>query len=211
MSRTIRVWDPLVRIFHWSLVLTFFVSYFTGEEDNALHIDAGYAVLGLIIFRVLWGFVGTRHARFTDFVHSPGTVAGYLKSLASSRPEHHLGHNPAGGWMAIAMLACLFVVTISGLKVYAIEEGLGPLTGTESAITFVSPAVADDDEHEHEIGHGEDEDEEEFWEEIHEGSTNVMLLLIFLHIAGVLLSSRLHHENLVKSMITGNKTPGRDT
>jgi cytochrome b len=200
VNQEIRVWDLLVRIFHWSLVVGFAISYLTGEEENDLHIYAGYAVLGLITFRVLWGFIGTRHARFSDFVFSPAVVAQYLKGLVYNKPKRYIGHNPAGGWMVVVMLICLFVVTVSGLKVYAIEEGLGPLADETSELAIIRSAYADD---------GNDEEAEEFWEEIHEASSNIMLLLIFLHIAGVIVSSRLHKENLVKSMFTGKKTAGR--
>lgn len=212
MSNQIRVWDPLVRIFHWGLVVAFSVAYLSGDEENSVHIYSGYIVLGLITFRVLWGLIGTRYARFSNFVYSPNTVVQYLKDLLTRKPERYIGHNPAGGAMVIAMLLCLFVVSVSGLKVYAIEEGLGPLAGEIPALTVISPARADDDEHgEYENGHDEDEEAEEFWEEIHEVSSNLMLFLIFLHITGVIVSGRLHHENLVKAMLTGKKTSGSDT
>ena len=208
MSNEIRVWDPLVRVFHWGLVLAFTVAYLSGDEESSLHIYSGYVVLGLIAFRVLWGVVGTRYARFSNFVYSPGTVIQYLKDLAAKKPKHYMGHNPAAGWMVITLLLSLFVVTVSGLKVYAIEEGLGPLAGEPPALSFISSAYADDDENEHGKngnGHGEDEEAEEFWEEIHEVSSNFMLLLIFLHITGVIVSGRLHNEHLVKAMLTGKK------
>ena len=209
----IRVWDPLVRIFHWSLVLAFAVAYLSGDEESNLHIYSGYVVLGLITFRVLWGLIGTRYARFGNFVTSPKTVIQYLKSLVAGKPEHYIGHNPAGGWMIIALLVCLFIVSVSGLKVYAIEEGLGPLAGEIPALTLISPARADDDDDDH-GNHEKDkkgEDEEEFWEELHEVASNVMLLLIFLHISGVIISGRLHNEQLVKAMLTGNKTSKTDS
>lgn len=206
MNNEIRVWDPLIRIFHWGLVLAFTVAYLSGDEENNLHIISGYAVLGLITFRVLWGLIGTRYARFGNFVHSPGTVIQYLKGLVARNPKHYVGHNPAGGWMVIAMLLTLFVVTVSGLKVYAIEEGLGPLAGDPPALTVISAAYADDDSD----SHGEDGAAEEFWEELHEIASNFMLLLIFLHIAGVVASGRLHDEHLVKAMFTGKKTVEND-
>lgn len=208
VSNEIRVWDPLVRIFHWGLVIAFTVAYLSGDEENSLHIYSGYAVLGLIAFRVIWGLIGTRYARFSDFVYSPATVIQYLKGLVARKPKHYTGHNPAGGWMVIAMLLGLFVVTVSGLKVYAIEEGLGPLAGESPALTVISVAYADDDDAGHrknENGRGEDEAAEEFWEELHEVSSNFMLFLIFLHIAAVIISGRLHKENLVKAMFTGKK------
>lgn len=202
-ENTVQVWDIAVRIFHWSLVASFVVAYLTSEEESVWHIYSGYTVLGLILFRILWGLIGSKHARFSDFIYPPGVVIKYVKELIAGNPTHYQGHNPAGGWMVIALLLGLFVVTLSGLKLYAVEEGLGPLAGVNTDLAVISSAYADRDEH------GEDDekhdDEEEFWEELHEVSTNITLLLIFLHIAGVVVSSRLHKENLVKAMITGKK------
>jgi len=199
MKNKVRVWDPLIRLFHWGLVVTFFIAYFTGEEESDLHIYSGYIVLGLISFRLIWGFIGTKHARFGDFLTTPTTAMSYLKGLAD-KPKRYIGHNPAGGWMIIIMLITLFVVSWSGLEVYANEEGLGPLAGDVPELAIINSAYADDDEYD-----DEDEDEEEFWEEIHEISSNFMLLLIALHIAGIFISSRLHNENLAKAMLTGKK------
>ena len=204
MQKQIRVWDPLVRIFHWSLVLAFTVAYLTGDEENNLHIYSGYLIFGLISFRLLWGIVGSRYARFSDFVYSPKSIITYIKSLVAGQPKRYLGHNPAGGAMIIALLLSLAVVTYSGLKVYAIEEGAGPLALQATEISFIKSAYADDDENEHNE-HDDEDEEEEFWEEIHEVSANFVLFLVFLHIAGVIVSGRLHNENLVKAMITGNK------
>lgn len=209
---TVRVWDIWVRLCHWTLVAMFVVAYFTAEEENIFHIYSGYAVLGLIMFRVLWGFIGSHHARFSDFVFGPGKVIHYTRGLLAGKPEYYLGHNPLGGWMVLALLTALFVVSVSGLKVYAIEEGRGPLAGYEHGI-IINNAYADRDEDDEEEEHGYkkekhgegDEDEEEFWEELHEVSTNITLGLIVLHILGVIMSGRLHRENLVKAMITGNK------
>lgn len=208
MTNEVRVWDPLVRIFHWSLVISFTIGYLTGDEESSLHVYAGYTVLGLICFRVLWGLIGTRYARFSDFVYSPAKVIDHVKGLFSSNPRRYLGHNPVGGWMVITMLATLFVVTISGLKVYALEEGLGPLAGDAVEIRLVSVARANDDNHEYRDDKDDEDAEEfweEFWEEIHEASSNFMLLLIALHIAGVMIASRLYRENLVRAMVTGKK------
>ncbi|MBL1140980.1 MAG: DUF4405 domain-containing protein [Proteobacteria bacterium] len=211
MSNEIRVWDPLVRIFHWSLVLAFTVAYLSGEEESSVHIYAGYVVLGLISFRLAWGFIGSHHARFKNFIYSPKRLTQYLKSLMAKKPEHYLGHNPAGGYMIVAMLTCLVVVTISGLKVYAIEEGKGLLAANTPTLTIINSSYADsneyedDEDDEYESGYKGDKEGEEFWEEIHEISSNLMLLLIFLHVAGVVVSSRLHGENLVKAMFNGKK------
>jgi cytochrome b len=210
-SKTIRVWDLPVRVFHWSLVILFTLAYFTGDEENQLHIYSGYAVLGLVLLRILWGFIGTRYARFTDFIYKPGSVIEYLKRLKSSSPQRYIGHTPPGGWMILALLASLLVTSVTGLQVYGLE-GKGPLAADATTIGVISPAYANEDEDERERGHSEaageqeNESDEEFWEELHEFFANLTVLLILLHVAGVVISSRLHGENLVKAMISGRKS-----
>lgn len=209
-SKTIRVWDLPVRVFHWSLVILFTLAYFTGDEENQLHIYSGYAVLGLVLLRILWGFIGTRYARFTDFIYKPGSVIEYLKRLKSSSPQRYIGHTPPGGWMILALLASLLLTSVTGLQVYGLE-GKGPLAADATTIGVISPAYANEDEDERERGHSEaggeqeSESDEEFWEELHEFFANLTVLLILLHVAGVVISSRLHGENLVKAMISGRK------
>jgi len=201
---SIKVWDPLVRIFHWSLVAFFAIAFVTGEEEGALHIYAGYAVIDLVLFRILWGFVGTEHARFKDFVFGPTKVVQYLKSLASGSPQRYVGHNPAGGYMVVLLLVTLLVVTVTGLKAYG-TEGHGPLAAN-AEISVISTARADEDAgEENEAGRMEGNEAEEYWEEVHEAASYFMLGLIVLHILGVVVSSRLHKENLVRAMITGEK------
>jgi cytochrome b len=134
-------------------------------------------------------------------VYPPSVVINYLKSLLTKNPQRYIGHNPVGGWMVIALLVSLTMVTVSGLKLYAIEEGKGPLASAVHVV-LIDNAHADDED---EDRNDKEEASEEFWEEIHEVTTNLTLLLILLHIAGVVISSRLHKENLVKSMITGKK------
>lgn len=210
MQQTTNVWDPLVRFFHWTLVATFITAYITAEEESELHILAGYTIFGLIIFRLIWGFVGSRHARFSDFITTPSSAWQYVKDLAR-KPRRYLGHNPAGGWMVLFMLLTLSVVTFSGFKVYAIEEGKGPLAeNVLPNITLISAAYADSDSDSDSDELPDEklyESDEEFWEEIHETSTNFMLLLILLHITGVIVMSRVHNESLVKAMFTGRKKP----
>ncbi|MCS4503554.1 cytochrome b/b6 domain-containing protein [Arhodomonas aquaeolei] len=202
---TVRVWDPVVRLFHWSLVVAFTVAYLSSEEDSALHVYAGYVVLALIVVRLIWGVVGSRHARFGDFVRPPGEVFAYLRGLASGRPRHYLGHNPAGGWMVIALLVSLFAVTLSGVMLDTAEGGALAAAGSGS-VAVIATAHADDGEYGEYGERGEgDEGGEEFWEEVHEASANVTLFLVFLHIAGVIVSSLLHRENLIRAMVTGRK------
>ncbi|MDY6920834.1 MAG: cytochrome b/b6 domain-containing protein [Pseudomonadota bacterium] len=177
----VKVWDPQVRIFHWSLVVLFFTAYLSEGEPELLHTWAGYGIAGLVIFRLLWGFIGTRHARFRSFVTGPGTSLRYLKQTLAGNAPRHLGHNPAAAAMIIALLACLSATLFSGLALLATEGG-GPLAGSFLAGLPEDPV-----------------------EEVHEFFANATLLLVGLHVLGVLLSSLVHRENLVRSMITGRK------
>ena len=167
---TVKVWDPLVRVFHWSLATLFLAAYLTGEDAGQVHIAAGYAIAGLIALRIVWGFVGPRHARFGNFVRSPREVLVYLRDVALLRAPRYLGHNPAGGAMILGLLVMLSGTAITGYMM------------TTDA----------------------------FWgakwvEEVHETVADLTVGLVVFHILGVLLSSFLHRENLVKSMITGRK------
>ncbi len=209
-DKKIKVWDPIVRIFHWSLISFFLIALITGEDGEGLHVTAGYIIIGLIFFRFIWGFIGTKHARFTDFVRGPGAVISYLKGLVSGRHERYLGHNPAGGAMIIVLLISILFVSYSGLKLYAAEEGKGVFAGG-GGISLVSSAYASDDHSydgwkKHELNLAKKRhDQEELWEEIHEVFVGFTLFLIFVHLSGVVLTSVIDKENLVFSMITGEK------
>lgn len=109
----VRVWDPFVRVFHWGTVLLFTATYFS-PDWKWLHEPLGYAVLGLVVARILWGLVGSRHARFTDFVRHPRHVLTYLRALRRGEAPRYLGHNPAGGAMVVILLGMLVVVAGSG-------------------------------------------------------------------------------------------------
>ena len=179
----VRVWDPFVRIFHWLLVLLFTLAYFTGEDLLSLHVYAGYAVFGLILLRMLWGVVGTPHARFSDFVYRPSRVISFVKDTLALRARRYLGHNPAGGAMILLMLVSLLLVSVSGVAIYGIEKGAGPLAMLGGSGEFLEDAL----------------------EEVHEFFANFMVLLVVVHIAGVIAESLIHRENLVKAMLTGRK------
>jgi cytochrome b len=169
-AATVRVWDPLVRLFHWSLAAGFAIAYGTADEMQRIHEIAGYTIAGLLVLRILWGFVGTPHARFSDFVRPPGEVAAYLLDAVRLRARRFIGHNPTGGAMVLALIACLGATCVSGYMM------------TTDAFW----------------GYG--------WvEDLHEVLANTALALVFLHIAGVLLASFEHRENLVGAMITGRK------
>ena len=166
----ILVWDWPVRIGHWLLVGAFALAWITGdsEEWRLVHAFAGGTVVGVILFRLLWGFVGTRHARFTSFVRGPGAVLDYVFGLLRGDASKYAGHNAAGGWAIVALLALGLLTGASGWLVY---QDLGG----------------------------------EWLEEVHEALATGMLTVAAVHVAGVVVSSLAHRENLVRSMLTGFK------
>ena len=213
MNKQVYVWDKFVRVFHWTLLILFITSYVTGEQEHWLHSYSGYVIFTLVSFRVVWGLVGSQYARFANFIYSPSTVLAYLKSMIKGSPKRYLGHNPAGGAMVIALLLALFMTTLSGMKLYAIEEGKGPFS-LDYGTSLVSKVHADSDDYaykheefEKEEYHEDEnhEEAEEFWEDVHEAAINLMLFLIVLHVLGVLISSAQHKELLIKSMFNGFK------
>lgn len=111
---SVRVWDRFVRCFHWGLVASFATAWWFTEHIGWLHKGAGYAALVLVAARVVWGFVGSHHARFASFVPGPRTLANYLAALARGREPRHLGHNPAGAVMILYLLAAVAGIGVSG-------------------------------------------------------------------------------------------------
>ena len=178
---TVKAWDPLVRVFHWSLVFFFLLAFVTEDDWMNLHVWAGYAASMLIGFRLLWGLIGTRNARFLTFVKSPAVVKRHLRDMLSLKPPHYLGHNPVAAVMVVALLVSITLVAFSGMVLIA-SEGQGPLAGTLFAGL-----------------------NGEAMEEIHEFFANFTLLLVFAHVAGVVVSSFMEGENLVRAMVTGRK------
>lgn len=171
MSQRILVWDVPTRIFHWTLALSFAGAFLTAETERYrdLHISLGYLMLGLVGFRLLWGFVGSRYARFSSFTFRPAEVVEYLRSLLKRESRHYLGHNPAGAMAIFLLLGLTLLAGVSGVLLHF------------------------------EIGG-------EVFEEVHEVFANGMLVVVLVHIAGVIVSSLLHRENLVRSMVTGYKS-----
>jgi cytochrome b len=178
----VRVWDLPLRLFHWSLATSFLVCYLSEDDWMRLHIYVGYGMAGLLLFRLVWGLVGPEHSRFRDFVRSPAIILDYLKQMARRAAPRYLGHNPAGGAMAVALLLTLSLTVLSGLALYGSTDFAGPMAGW-----FRGEHTAD------------------LLEDLHEGLANFSLFLILLHLAGVLFSSLSHQENLVRAMVTGMK------
>lgn len=176
----IKVWDLPLRIFHWLLVLAFTVAYLTEDELLDLHVWAGYLVFGLLLFRLVWGFIGNHYSRFSSFLCTPAASIAYLKDVIALKPKRYLGHNPAGAAMIVLLLVSLLMTTLSGFAVYGADQGAGPLAGIGSA-------------------------NEKIWETVHELFANFTLVLVVGHIAGVVIESLIHKESLAKAMVTGKK------
>jgi cytochrome b len=203
------IWDPLVRIGHWVLLIACIVAYVTEGEPIRVHVWAGYTVSGYILLRVVWGFVGPRRARFAELVYRPGTVLAYLRDLVRFRAPRHLGHSPAGGAMVVALLLSLTATVTTGLLAYGDDKHAGPLAFLFAPAapqvqlapeplfpTLDQPAAA---------GGGPGRREESELIELHETFVNVTLLLVIVHVGGVILASAAHRENLVLAMFTGRK------
>jgi cytochrome b len=175
MDRRILVWDVPTRVFHWLQALSFGAAYLTAfsERLRNYHVALGYILLGLLVFRLLWGFVGTRYARFGSFLFNPKEIVGYLLAMVRGKPAHYLGHNPAGSVSVWLLLALGLFICVTG--VLALQDDASDL-------------VVD----------------------LHGLATNVMLGVIALHLIGVLASSILHRENLVRAMFTGLKSAGQE-
>ena len=181
-SDDLKIWDPGIRLFHWALAATFALCWLSGDELQALHVYSGYLIGLLVAFRLIWGVIGPKHARFTDFVRSPSAIRSYVGQALRLNAPRYLGHNPAGGAMVIALLAALTVTVTTGIGLYAATDFAGPLAGVVRG-EFLADVL----------------------EEIHEFGANLTLALVVLHLGGVLFSSLAHSENLVRAMITGRK------
>jgi cytochrome b len=166
----VRVWDPLVRVAHWLLVASVTAAWLTRHASGAWHEVLGYAVLGVVTVRLAWGFVGSRHARFADFVVGPAGTLCYARQTLRRQERRYLGHNPLGAWMIVALIVTLLVISVSGW-LYTTDRFWG--------VAWV--------------------------EMIHGKATDVLLLLVALHVAGVLYASWRHRENLVVAMLHGRK------
>lgn len=200
---TTMVWDPAVRIAHAVLIIGFAVAYVTEGEPAWLHEWAGYAIAAVVASRVAWGFVGPRHARFSDFVVSPLAAWNYLRRLLSFDAPRHLGHSPAGGLMVLALLASLLATTLSGAAYLGMSRNRGPLApwlGAEAAaLAAATPPGAAESREAKRRRPGR------WMKEVHEIAANATLLLVLLHVGGVALASIVQRENLPRAMATGRK------
>jgi cytochrome b len=182
------VWDLPTRLFHWLVVALVAISVYTGNvgglREMEWHTLSGYAILTLVLFRLAWGAVGGRNARFRNFLRGPRAVAAYARGLAGARYRPSLGHNPLGGWSVLAMLASLALQATTGL--FANDDILteGPLA------KYVSEATSDR------------------LSAVHAWNATILYVLIGVHVAAVLLYLVVKRENLTGAMISGRKRAG---
>jgi cytochrome b len=184
-ARSVLVWDLPTRLFHWLLVVLVIISFVSGNiGGNAMryHEWSGFTILALLLFRIFWGFVGSRESRFVTFIRSPSAVFRYATTLLRRDSTHFLGHNPLGGWSIIAMLFVLLVQAVTGL--FANDDIIteGPL------FDWVSKATSDG------------------LTRIHKLNQEAIIVLVCIHVLAILFHLFYKRENLVKPMLTGVKT-----
>ena len=185
-DREVRVWDPLVRVFHWALAVGITAACVTGWHHRAmgLHEAAGYGIAGLLLVRASWGVWGSHYARFRNFPVHPVQVVRYLAALVRGRAARYLGHSPAASAMALGLLLAVLLVAGSGVLAAGGIDLDGPFA-------FLFPLVSDRTALA--VRH------------VHDAAPWVLLGMVVLHVLGVIVSSRQHGENLVRAMVTGNK------
>ncbi len=182
--KAIPVWDIPVRLFHWSLatsILFLFITAQIGGNAMEWHKKIGFFVIGLIAFRVVWGFVGSYHARFKNFVYAPATVLAYAKNLFKNDGQHYLGHNQMGGLSVVALLAAVAFQTLTGL--FSNDDIM--LEGPYASL--VSKAVSDQ------------------MTKLHHLNSDLILVLIGLHLAAIAFYAVFKKEQLIEAMLTGKK------
>jgi cytochrome b len=179
----VRVWDIPTRLFHWSLVAAFAGAFFTSGTEWFLeyHTVFGYIALGLVIFRIVWGFAGNRYSRFSDFVGGWRRVREYLRQVASLKPPRYLGHNPAVGWVVLFMLLMTAALVATGIMTYSGEEGRGFWAGLVTRDTGI------------------------FFREIHDFLAGLAIAVIVIHVSAALFHDFILKENIILSMVTGRK------
>jgi cytochrome b len=183
LQQTVPVWDLPTRLFHWILVTLMIVQWLTAQSNGALqyHVWGGYAVLALVLFRLMWGFAGSDTARFSHFIRGPGAALDYVKALLRGETPLYVGHNPMGGWSILALLTLLLIQAGTGLFANDDITFDGPLSG------WVSKSMSN------------------WLTTVHKVNFNLLLLVIAVHISAVLFYLLVKRENLIHPMLTGRK------
>ncbi|MDD5480723.1 MAG: cytochrome b/b6 domain-containing protein [Rhodoferax sp.] len=182
MQRTL-IWDLPTRLFHWTLASSFAIAWLTSDGDRwrSIHVFFGYLMLGLVVFRLVWGFAGSHFSRFSSFWFGPKEAIDYLKLVATGHAPRHVGHNPTGSMAIYILLVMAAVVSVTGIITLGGDEQQGIAAGWFS---FAQIQVL---------------------KNIHNLGAIVMLLVVAGHITGVVVESVMHKENLARSMVTGFK------
>jgi cytochrome b len=177
------IWDLPTRLFHWTLASSFALAWLTSDGDQwrAVHVFFGYLILGLIGFRLVWGFVGSHFSRFASFRFGPKAALDYLKQVAACTAPRHIGHNPTGSLAIYILLALALLVSATGIVTLGGDEQQG------LAASWFSFSQA------------------ELLKSVHQLAAYLMLVVVFGHLAGVLVESLLHKENLARAMVNGYK------
>lgn len=168
--QTINVWDPVVRLFHWSLALSFAMAWLSADRWDNIHEVTGYIAAALIGIRVIWGFIGSHYARFAQFVRKPADTLLFIRQQVRKQEPRYIGHNPMGALMIVALIIIMGITSLTGWM-YTTDKFWG--------VSWV--------------------------ETVHEFGAELLVVLVVLHVAGVIYASLAHHENLVKSMLSGKK------
>jgi cytochrome b len=181
--QSVKVWDLPTRLFHWILVALLIAQWLTAENSGTMdwHVRGGYAVLALVLFRLIWGIMGSETARFSHFMRGPGATLGYFMALLRGESPHYLGHNPMGGWSIAMLLILLLIQAVTGL--FANDDILieGPLYSSVS------------------------KDTSDWLTTIHRLNFNLLLAMIAVHLAAVLFYLLVKRENLIHPMLSGRK------
>ncbi len=186
-SEKVKIWDPFIRIFHWIVVTLFFCNYLLSdkgmpfERGGTLHIYAGYIVIGFVLARLIWGVIGSHHARFKNFIPKPAEFMTYMRAMLRGEHTNYEGHNPAGAVMILCLLSGLLLTGLTGWLASLADVFDGWRAGIAAATDFID------------------------WEEMHEFFANLTMLGAGIHITAVLIISHLMGENLVHAMLSGYK------
>jgi cytochrome b len=199
------LWDPLVRISHWGIAIVVIGNGLVTKAGGVSHVTLGWIAMALLLIRLLWGLIGPVEARFSAFPPNPAAALRHLAQVLAGRPAGHASHNPAGALMAYALWAMLAVVIATGL---VMTGGASPMKIAEQQAILSDgdwSTLAPDSEGAENEAEG---DEDGGWiKEVHEVAANLMLVLAVLHVAGVVIESRLMRRNLVAPMIAGSRKP----
>ncbi len=181
----IEVWDPLLRCFHWLLLLCFLISWWSEGRDIRVHMISGSVMAGLLLFRLIWGVTGERNALFVSFFPSITDIRRHIGELLDVKPGDYMAHTPVGSVMIYFLLTCLIVLAGTGMALMGLQAGVGVFATWSATAGFESELLI---------------------QNIHAWCFNMLLFLTVIHLLGVLVESLLQRRNLVMAMITGKKT-----